>query len=86
MVVVVAETDENDAETTRSADEVRGLQERFVRAWLQAVRARDASVPVAGFSQEVVTLLPVASGADALGSRPGSSFIARQSVEPGSVG
>jgi purine catabolism regulator len=65
MVVVVAETDENDAETTRSADEVRGLQERFVRAWVQAVRARDASVPVAGFSQEVVTLLPVASEADA---------------------
>ena len=65
MVVVVAETDENDAETTRSADEVRALQERFVRAWVQAVRARDASVPVAGFSQEVVTLLPVAPRADA---------------------
>ncbi len=65
MVVVVAETDENDAETTRSADEVRSLQERFVRAWVQAVRARDGSVPVAGFSQEVVTLLPVAAGAPA---------------------
>ena len=65
MVVVVAETDENDAETTRSADEVRALQERFVRAWVQAVRARDASVPVAGFSQEVVTLLPVSPRADA---------------------
>ena len=62
MVVVVAETDENDEETTRSPDEVRSLQERFVRAWVQAVRARDTTVPVAGFSQEVVALLPV--GAD----------------------
>jgi purine catabolism regulator len=64
MVVVVAETDENDAETTRAPEEVRGLQERFVRAWTQAVRARDASVPVAGFSQEVVVLLPVDEDAD----------------------
>ena len=58
VVVVVAETDENDEETTRSPDEVRSLQERFVRAWVQAVRARDTTVPVAGFSQEVVALLP----------------------------
>ena len=64
MVVVVAETDENDEETTRSADEVRSLQERFVRAWVQAVRARDTSVPVAGFSQEVVALVPVGSETD----------------------
>ena len=65
MVVVVAETDENDEETTRSPDEVRSLQERFVRAWVQAVRARDTSVPVAGFSQEVVALVPVGTGSDA---------------------
>ncbi|NHA66664.1 PucR family transcriptional regulator [Phycicoccus flavus] len=65
LVVVVAETDENDAETTRTAEEVRSLQERFVRAWTQAVRARDTSVAVAGFSQEVVVLLPVAEDADA---------------------
>jgi len=58
VVVVVAETDENDEQTTRSPDDVRALQERFVRAWVQAVRARDATVPVAGFSQEVVALLP----------------------------
>ncbi|HET6968184.1 MAG TPA: helix-turn-helix domain-containing protein [Ornithinibacter sp.] len=58
VVVVVAETDENDEETTRAPEEVRSLQERFVRAWVQAVRARDTSVPVAGFSQEVVALLP----------------------------
>ena len=64
MVVVVAETDENDAETTRAPDEVRSLQERFVRAWVQAVRARDQRAPVAGFSQEVVTLLPVDAAAD----------------------
>ncbi len=64
VVVVVAETDENDAETTREPEEVRSLQERFVRAWTQAVRARDARVPVAGFSQEVVVLLPVDEGAD----------------------
>ncbi len=64
MVVVVAETDENDEETTRSADEVRSLQERFVRAWVRAVRARDTSVPVAGFSQEVVVLVPVGSDLD----------------------
>ncbi len=59
MVVVVAETDENDAETTRHPEEVRSLQERFVRAWVQAVRTRDSTVPVAGFSQEVVSLQPV---------------------------
>jgi purine catabolism regulator len=64
MVVVVAETDENDAESTRSPEEVRSLQERFVRAWTQAVRTRDPGVPVAGFSQEVVALLPVDESAD----------------------
>lgn len=64
LAVVVAETDENDAETTRDADEVRSLQDRFVRAWTQAVRARDASIAVAGFSQEVVVLLPVPEDAD----------------------
>ncbi|MGL4175340.1 MAG: PucR family transcriptional regulator [Dermatophilaceae bacterium] len=64
LAVVVAETDENDAETTRTADEVRALQDRFVRAWVQAVRTRDATVPVAGFSQEVVCLFPVAAQAD----------------------
>jgi purine catabolism regulator len=64
VVVVVAETDENDAETTREPEEVRGLQDRFVRAWTQAVRTRDPRVPVAGFSQEVVVLLPVEEDAD----------------------
>lgn len=64
LVVVVAETDENDAETTRSSQEVRALQERFTRAWTWAVRTKDASIPVAGFSQEVVALVPVAEDAD----------------------
>lgn len=58
LVVVVAETDENDEESTRSPEEVRTLQQRFVRAWGQAVSARDTSIPVAGFSQEVVALFP----------------------------
>lgn len=65
LVVVVAETDENDAESTRSTEEVRSLQDRFVRAWTQAVRSRDTSVAVGGFSQEVVVLLPVDPDADA---------------------
>jgi purine catabolism regulator len=58
VVVVVAETDENDEKTTRAREEVRSLLERFVRAWEQAVRARDARPPVAGFGEEVVALLP----------------------------
>ena len=67
MVVVVAETDENDDVTHRSPEEVRALQQRFVRAWVQAVAARDATIPVAGFSQEVVALFP-AAGQDSAGS------------------
>lgn len=58
MVVVVAETDEDDDQTTRGSDELRSLQERFVRAWVQAVKTREPMAPVAGFSQEVVALLP----------------------------
>lgn len=64
LVVVVAETDENDAESTRDPTEVRALQDRFVRAWTWAVRAKDPSIPVAGFSQEVVALVPVGPQAD----------------------
>lgn len=65
MVVVVAETDENDDLSHRSPEEVRTLQQRFVRAWVQAVAARDPSIPVAGFSQEVVGLFPVGAEQDA---------------------
>ncbi|SES46959.1 purine catabolism regulatory protein [Pedococcus cremeus] len=64
MVVVVAETDEDDAHTTRSPEEVRSLQHRFARAWTHAVAVRDPGCPVMGFSQEVVTLLPVTDTAD----------------------
>ena len=64
MVVVVAETDEDDAHTTRTPDEVSSLQQRFARAWAQAVAVRDPTAPVMGFSQEVVALLAVPDGAD----------------------
>jgi purine catabolism regulator len=64
MVVVVAETDEDDDQTTRDSDELRSLQERFVRAWVQAVRTREPKAPVAGFSQEVVALLPAPCDGD----------------------
>lgn len=70
MVVVVAETDEDDNETQRPRDEVRSLQQRFVRAWVNAVGARDATIPVAGFSQEVVSLFPAPEG-------PGNEAIMR---------
>jgi purine catabolism regulator len=61
---VVAETDEDDERTTRSAEEVRSLQQRFARAWTQAVAVRQPQAPVMGFSQEVVALLGVPVGAD----------------------
>ena len=64
MVVVVAETDEDDAQTSRSSDELRSLQDRFVRAWVQAVRTREPKSPVAGFSQEVVALMPAPCGGE----------------------
>ncbi|KGN32930.1 transcriptional regulator [Knoellia sinensis KCTC 19936] len=64
MVVVVAETDEDDDHTTRETDELRSLQERFVRAWVQAVRTREPKAPVAGFSQEVVALVPAPYGGE----------------------
>jgi purine catabolism regulator len=64
MVVVVAETDEDDAHTTRAPEEVSSLQQRFARAWAQAVAVRDPTAPVMGFSQEVVALFAVPDGAD----------------------
>jgi len=64
MVVVVAETDEDDSRSTRSADEVRSLQQRFANAWIRAVQVRDPQCPVMGFSQEVVTLLAVPEDAE----------------------
>jgi PucR family transcriptional regulator, purine catabolism regulatory protein len=64
MVVVVAETDEDDDHTTRPSEEVRSLQQRFARAWTQAVAVRDPRTPVMGFSQEVVALFPVPEAAE----------------------
>jgi purine catabolism regulator len=64
LVVVVAETDEDDAHSSRPPDEVGVLQERFARAWNQAMAVRDPRAPVMGFSQEVVALCAVPDGAD----------------------
>lgn len=64
LVVVVAETDEDDDHTTRAPDEVASLQQRFSRAWGQAMAVRDPRAPVMGFSQEVVALFAVAPDAD----------------------
>jgi len=64
MVVVVAETDEDDEHSSRAPEEVSSLQQRFSRAWGQAVGVRDSRAPVMGFSQEVVALFPVPDGAD----------------------
>jgi purine catabolism regulator len=64
MVVVVAETDEDDEHTTRTSEEVNDLQQRFSRAWSQAMAVRDPRAPVMGFSQEVVALFAVAEDAD----------------------
>jgi purine catabolism regulator len=64
LVVVVAETDEDDAHTSRSPEEVSSLQHRFARAWSQTMAVRDVKAPVVGFSQEVVALFAVAEEAD----------------------
>lgn len=64
MVVVVAQTDEDDAVTTRSAEEVRFLQQRFAKAWTHAVGVRDPKGAVMGFSREVVALVGVPTDAD----------------------
>ncbi|GAA5022706.1 PucR family transcriptional regulator [Terrabacter aeriphilus] len=64
LVVVVAETDEDDDRSTRDGEEVRFLQQRFARAWTHAVAVRDAASPVMGFSREVVALIGVPEGSD----------------------
>ena len=64
MVVVVAETDEDDDRSTRDGEEVRFLQHRFARAWTHAVAVRDPRSPVMGFSREVVALIGVPADAD----------------------
>jgi purine catabolism regulator len=64
LVVVVAETDEDDTRTTRPPEEVTSLQDRFARAWTQTMAVRDVRAPVVGFSQEVVTLMAVPGQTD----------------------
>ncbi|MEO6999272.1 MAG: helix-turn-helix domain-containing protein [Terracoccus sp.] len=64
MVVVVAETDEDDEQSSRDAEEVRFLQERFTRAWTHAMAVRESRSPVMGFSREVVALVGVPADAD----------------------
>jgi purine catabolism regulator len=64
MVVVVAETDEDDERTARGAEEVRFLQQRFAKAWTHAVGVRDPKAAVMGFSREVVALVGVPPQAD----------------------
>lgn len=66
MVVVVAELDPSDPKATGPGPATgavvhRSQQERFASAWQQVLRARDKTVPVVGFSQQVVALLPVRS-------------------------
>jgi PucR family transcriptional regulator, purine catabolism regulatory protein len=75
MVVVVAETDEDDDRTSRDPEEVRFLQQRFARAWTHAMAVRDPRGPVMGFSREVVALVGVPAGAD-----PGDTERAMRSV------
>lgn len=67
MVVVVAEIDQEDDDATRDPDELRSVQDRFARAWSRAVSGRDPMAPAAGFSHEVVVLLPVNGDADPAG-------------------
>ena len=61
---VVAETDEDDEQSSRDAEEVRFLQERFARAWTHAMAVRESRSPVMGFSREVVALVGVPAEAD----------------------
>ncbi|HEV7147863.1 MAG TPA: helix-turn-helix domain-containing protein [Pedococcus sp.] len=77
MVVVVAETDEDDVHTTRPPEEVSSLQQRFARAWSQTMAVRDAKAPVVGFSQEVVALVAVPEGWDTDAIMRGVSEVVR---------
>jgi PucR family transcriptional regulator, purine catabolism regulatory protein len=60
LVAVVAELDPEGA----PAREARPVRERFVTAWQAVVRMRDPRAPVAGFNDEVVTLLGVPRDGD----------------------
>jgi purine catabolism regulator len=65
VVVVVAQLDPLTAdEEPVSGRTRRSWQERFAAAWRQVAESQDRTTPVADFSAEVVTLLPVVDGAD----------------------
>jgi purine catabolism regulator len=62
-VVVVAEMD-TPAEHRLSSEDLRDFDSRLTRAWTRAVYAADRLAPSAGFSDEVVALVPVAADCD----------------------
>jgi purine catabolism regulator len=105
LVVLVAELDPTEPSKPGVAPPGpsvvhRSQHERFVSAWQQVLRARDKTVPVVGFSHEVVALLPVRSGdqgrmvaeliAAVSGDRGGgrqsfSAGVSRRVVEPSRI-
>ena len=58
LAVVVANVEHPDGDDL-DAREQRSLQERFSRAWSQAVQSSDPAAPVAGYAQEVVAVIGV---------------------------
>lgn len=62
MVVVVGEIDSDDEAEGLPREEVRAVQDRFARAWTQAVKVRDEKAPCVGFSREVVVVLGASQG------------------------
>ena len=86
MVVVVAEIDTDDEAAGLSRDEVRVVQDRFARAWTQAVRIRDDRSPCVGFSREVVAILPAGPDGGAASSGSGSGGSASSGSGSGGSG
>ncbi|GAB3785063.1 PucR family transcriptional regulator [Nocardioides ungokensis] len=65
VVVVAAEIDPPGAdEPAATRSQRRQWQERFSAAWRQVARGIDPAAPCVDFTSEVVTLLPLADGAD----------------------
>ncbi|NMH96891.1 PucR family transcriptional regulator [Pseudonocardia sp. K10HN5] len=65
LVVAVAELEpDNDTGSgLHTTLPVRSYQDRLAAAWQQVVRSRDSKAPVVGFSQEIITLIPVSGTA-----------------------
>jgi len=69
LVVLVAELDPEPDDRSSAPGPALGLRsahERFASAWQQVLRNRERTAPVVSFSQEVVALVPVRAGADAV--------------------